>query len=143
MLLAVALCSRKNMNVFVGLPRCRSGEKVLPALALDLEVVAAWVYSPPRGYTSLFDGGSIRLLHRVFQPVFFQGMRRNALNLSWTWAELRLGGGLLQDKFFCPGPKRSNDLWLELESGGFLPGQGADHARPGPGVRSKQCQPSR
>ena len=54
MLLAVALCSRKNMNVYGGLYRCRSGEEVVPALTLDLEVVAAWFYSPARGYFKPF-----------------------------------------------------------------------------------------
>ena len=54
MLLAVALCSRKNMNVYVGLYRCRSGEEVVPALTLGLEAVAAWFYRPRRGYAKPF-----------------------------------------------------------------------------------------
>ena len=32
----------------------------------------------------LFDGCSIRLLDRGFQPVFFQGMRRNAIKTVET-----------------------------------------------------------
>ena len=130
MLLAVAVCARKNMNVFGGLSRCRWGRRRCLHLALALEAVAAWVYGPVRGAVSPFDGRSIRLLHNVFQPVFFRPMRRNALNRAWTLAWQRLGVGLPWRKFFYSEPGRSSDARFGCAmqqvlgvGGGLKPGQ--------------------
>ena len=103
MLLAVALCSRKNMNVYGGLYRCRSGEEVVPALTLDLEVVAAWFYSPARvyfkpfwwlQYTAFAQGisASIFLEHATKRPKFVLGLSMAAAERGFTGAEVFLPG---------------------------------------------------
>ena len=88
---AVAMYARKNMNLFGGCPAVAKGMLCVLHLTSAHKAGRAWPTARSRDIAAPSEGASIRVLYGVFQPVFFEVMRRNALILSWASAGPVLG----------------------------------------------------
>ena len=87
---AVAMYARKNMNLFGGCPAAAEGMRYVLHLTSAHKAGRAWLTTRLRDIAAPSEGASIRLLYRVFQPVFFARMRRNDLISGWASAGLGL-----------------------------------------------------
>ena len=87
-------------------------------LTLARKAAAAWFTVRSRVMEHPLEGGSIRLLYRVFQPVFFRPMRRNALNQAWTSTQWRPGTAFpAQDRpagIFMRGQARKSTTGIRI-----------------------------
>ena len=88
---AVAMYARKNMNLFGGCPAVAKGMLCVLHLTSAHKAGRAWPTARSRDIAAPSEGASIRLLYGVFQPVFLEAMRRNALISDRPAAGLALG----------------------------------------------------